>query len=162
MNSVFRGNKILFRNSFTKQKGVVAAELAILLPVLLFLLVATGEVARYMSHYNTLIKATRDSARYVSQNAALGASNTIDLSATLIGEAQNLLVYGATGGGASKILTSLSVGDVTVTSPDANHIQVSASYSYTPTIGNSIPGFGITDGIQFAFPVQSSIVMRAM
>lgn len=47
-----------------QQKGVAAVEFAILLPMLLLIAFGITEFGRAMYTYNTLVKATRDAARY--------------------------------------------------------------------------------------------------
>jgi hypothetical protein len=47
-----------------QQKGVAAVEFAILLPLLLLIVFGITEFGRALYAYNTLVKATRDAARY--------------------------------------------------------------------------------------------------
>jgi Flp pilus assembly protein TadG len=54
---------------FTRNEdGGTLAELAILLPLLAVMLAAVSEFGRYFQTYNTLAKATRSSARYLSSH----------------------------------------------------------------------------------------------
>lgn len=72
----------------SKQLGVAAIEMALLLPLLLLLSFGVTELGRAMYQYNTLAKAVRDGARHLSQYAPgdVGRAN----------EARSLVVCGAT------------------------------------------------------------------
>ena len=65
-----------------RQKGVAALELAIAVPVLLLLLLASAELGRAFYQYNTLTKSVRDGARYLSENS-LGAVGFLSVSLPL-------------------------------------------------------------------------------
>lgn len=59
-----------------KQKGVEAIELSIVLSLLMVLAFGVSELGRALYQYNTLAKATRDAARYLStQGAGVGWNN---------------------------------------------------------------------------------------
>jgi len=51
-----------------REDGGALAELAILVPFLALMLAAVSEVGRYFENYNTLAKATRAGARYMSNH----------------------------------------------------------------------------------------------
>src|SRR5262249_49021280 len=51
-------------------RGVAALEVAIALPVLLFLMMATVEIGRLLAQYDALTKSVRGAARYLASNAA--------------------------------------------------------------------------------------------
>ena len=61
-----------------RQRGVAAIEMAITLPVLLFMLLAIAEFGRAFHQYNTLSKAVHSATRYLS-TTALDGFKTIDL-----------------------------------------------------------------------------------
>ncbi|HEU4846404.1 MAG TPA: TadE/TadG family type IV pilus assembly protein [Burkholderiaceae bacterium] len=71
---------------FRKQRGVASVELAFLIIPLLLLTFGTTEYGRAVYQYNTLAKASRDAARYLSEQAP---GDAIDLAA-----AKCLAVYG--------------------------------------------------------------------
>jgi Flp pilus assembly protein TadG len=74
--------------SFTRNDdGGTLAELAILLPLLAVMLAAVSEFGRYFQTYNTLAKATRSSARYLSNHPLNDDEKT---------KAKNLVVCGKT------------------------------------------------------------------
>ena len=78
---------------YPRQQGLAMVEFAIVLPLLLFLMFAAAEFGRALFQYNTLLKAVRDGARYMAQNAFLGDGTQINGDAPT--EAMNLVVYGS-------------------------------------------------------------------
>jgi len=56
--------------------GTAAIELAIALPLLLLTLLATAELGRMLSQYDTLNKAVRGGARYLATNAISAGGTT--------------------------------------------------------------------------------------
>lgn len=117
----------------TKQKGVAAVEFAFLLTFIL-VPVAFGitEFGRALYQYNTLDKATRDAARYLSTQAA----------GTGIGIAQCLAVYGTQDCSGQPLAPGLSVGNVNIcdaVSCPSNHI-VSTSLGSFHLVTVSIGG----------------------
>lgn len=105
-------------------RGAVLVETALVLPLLLLLLAASAELGRFIYTYNTLAKATRASARYLSNKC---------LSDSRISSAKNLAAYGTTTTGTS-ILPNLSAGNVVVCSgaPERNE-------ACTPPPSNTTP-----------------------
>jgi len=106
--------------------GTQLAELAIVLPIILVLFAATAEFGRFFYTYNTLSKATRAGARYLT--AGNQASDD---------EAKRLVVSGTTGDGASPILPGLSTGNVLISRegptgfPETVTVEISG-YQYEP------------------------------
>lgn len=125
--------------------GLAAVELTVVLPVFLLLLLGVGELGRALYQYNALTKAVRDGAIYAGQHAISDSTGVIDLTGTLVSATKNLVVYGSPAAGTTPLLDGLTVGNITVTTTDATHVQVSASYTYSP-IFTAIPGFGLGKG----------------
>ncbi len=71
----------------TPQRGVALVEFALVLPLLLLLLFGITETARAMFEYDSLVKATRGAARYLS-TAAPGDATTRAVAACLAVYAQ--------------------------------------------------------------------------
>jgi hypothetical protein len=86
----------------TRQKGVAIIEFALILPYLLVLSFITTEFGRALWEYNTLTKAVRDSARYL----------TLQTPGTHIAEARNLMVYGNLAGTGQPLAAGLSASNV--------------------------------------------------
>jgi Flp pilus assembly protein TadG len=132
-------NITILQTSRERQRGLAAMEFAIALPLLILLALAVTELGRGLYQYNTLTKAVRQGVRHLS-DVAIGTVGHIDISGH-IADTQNLVVYGDVDGGTTPVLPGFStanvtVGTVNVTLPGGgitpNHVQVSASYTFTP------------------------------
>lgn len=73
------------KNFIRNENGHALAELAIMAPFLVLMLAAVTEIGRYFQTYTTLAKATRSSARYLSNHSMNEAEVT---------RAANLVVCG--------------------------------------------------------------------
>ncbi|MDH3645826.1 MAG: pilus assembly protein [Gammaproteobacteria bacterium] len=149
-----------------KQGGTAAVELAIVLPFLLLMMLAIGELGRAILQYNELTKSTRDAARYLANHAIHGSLDLIDIDAkpTLKAETQNLVVYGSTGAGTTPVLPGLSTADVSVIAHvDTQHVRVDVDYDYVPMLGGiTMPMFGLGPTFNIAIPLRASVAMRAL
>lgn len=152
----------LVHNRRSRQRGLAVVEFAIALPLLLFVMLATAEVGRFLSQYDTLTKSVRDGSRYVAGKAAVGTTGIVSISSQLRTEAGNLIATGAVGGSGTPLLPGLSAANVTVTDAGNGYVTVSASYTYTPMLGASLPTFGLSSPISLAFPLNATVVMRAL
>jgi Flp pilus assembly protein TadG len=144
-----------------KQKGVVLAELAITLPLLLFLVLGLAEFGRAFYQYTTLTKAVRDGARYLSSQA-LGTTGNVSLTPEEEAATKNLVVYGSEVGTGTPVLDGLATSDVTVSADAAaDHVTVTATYVYSPMFGGTIPTFGLTGGdVGAALTLTATNTMR--
>ncbi len=146
-------------HSATRQRGLAAVEFTITLPVLLILLMATAEIGRMLSQYDTLNKAVRDGARYLAANALQAGVMTVtgaEQTAT-----QNLVVTGNVNGTGTALLPGLTTGNVTASGSTNGYVTVSASYTYQPMLA-SLPLFGLHAPISLAVPLNATVVMRAL
>lgn len=145
-----------------RHRGIVVVEAAIVLPVVLLLMLAVAEVGRALYQYNTLQKTIRDATRHLAGKAISDATGVIDLTASLITTTRTLAVYGKPTSGGTALLPGFTTSDVSVSSPDALHVQVSASYTYTPMF-IAIPTFGMGDGnITVPTTLTAELTMRAL
>jgi Flp pilus assembly protein TadG len=123
-----------------RQKGQSLVEFAMVVPFLLLVLVGTIELGRAYYYYNTLSKAVREGARYVS-------GHPYD-STTELPNAKKMVVYGNSGGSGNTVLPNLTTGMVTIaprggagpydmTNPPL-WVKVSVSYPYTSVIAGLI------------------------
>lgn len=87
------------------QQGVAAVEFAILLPMLLLIVFGITEFGRALYSYNTIVKATRDAARYVMIQQPGGAADAV---------AKCLAVYGNTGCNGNPLAPGLTLAMVSV------------------------------------------------
>lgn len=143
-------------------RGIASIELAIVLPVLLLLMMATVEVGRLLSQYDTLTKSVRNAARYLASNAALGTTGVVSITGVVQGATANLVVSGNVNGTGGALLPGLAAGNVTVANVGAGYVSVSATYTYQPLLGAVLPTFGYGPGIALGFPLTSTVVMRAL
>jgi len=140
---------------------VAIVEFVITLPLLMLLLLATAEIGRALFQYNTLTKAVRDSARYVS-GARPGSTGLFTLTNEIRTAAQRLVVYGNAVGAGPALLPGLAPGDVTVVADGAGYVTVSAVYDFMPMLGSELETFGLGDPIPLAFPMRAAVVMRVL
>lgn len=111
----------------SRQRGVAAVELAVLLTPLVLMLFGATELGRAVYTYNVLDKTVRDAARHLSQHAA---GDT-----TIAAEATCLAVYGTTDCTGTVVATGLTKSMVTV----CDATQVSPC---TTTYANQATGSG--------------------
>lgn len=150
-----------FHRTGKRQQGIAALEFLLTAPLLLLVVFAVSELGWAFHQYHTMTRATQDGARHVASNAILGSVGVIFLDNALVQESSNLVVYGNTLGAGEPLLPGWSTGDVSVTSPDASHIMVSARYNYVPIVGR-IPAFYGGDPISLAFEMNGTVQMRAL
>src|SRR5690242_13208723 len=114
-----------FKDLIRGESGGALAELAIMVPFLVLMLAAVSEVGRYYQNYNTLAKASRNAARYLSNH---------QLNATEMGRATNLVVCGklACGAGDPPLVTGISSTNVCLEStgsPKVTSVTVKIPYT---------------------------------
>ncbi len=120
------------------ERGTQLVELAVVLPILLVLFGATAEFGRFFYTYQTLAKATRTGARYLSIKAATADNDE---------KAQNMVVYGNPEGTGDPVVAGLTPGMVRVVREGANpalpdHVTVRIEgYAYQPLF-NIVPTSG--------------------
>ena len=145
-----------------KQRGIATVELAIALPLLLFMMLATAEFGRIISQYDTLTKSVRDACRYAASNAGVGSTGIVSITPQLTSAVQNLVATGIANTGGSPLLPGLSPSNVTVSDAGNGFVSVSAAYTYQPMIGVTLPSFGFGAPISLAFTLRAAAVMRAL
>ncbi len=131
-------------NTLKNQQGLAAVEFAIVLPIMLFLMLATAEFGRVFYHYNTLTKAVQTGARYASK-PLLKTSELTNMDAAFVQRIQNYVAYGNENGGGSAVLDGFtaSSANVTISSSAADKtITIEASYNYNFVVLNDFPLFG--------------------
>jgi Flp pilus assembly protein TadG len=143
-------------------RGLATVEFALCAPVLLFLMLATAEVGRFLFQYNTLAKAVRDGARYAVINAAVGTTRIVNISTETRNATRNLVVTGNTAGTGTALLPGLAVANVTVSDAGNGFVSVTANYTYQPMLGANLPTFGFGDGINMSMTLPATVVMRAL
>jgi len=143
-------------------RGVAALEVAIALPVLLFLMMAPVELGRLLAQYDALTKSVRGAARYLASNATLGTTGVVSITPAVQSATANLAVKGNVNGTGAALLPGLVVGNITVSNQGAGYVAVSASYTYQPLLGATLQTFGNGAPVALGFPLNATVVMRAL
>ena len=133
----------------SRQRGVAAVELAVLLTPLVLMLFGATELGRAVYTYNVLDKTVRDAARHLSQH---GVGDT-----TIAGQAICLAVYGTTDCSGTAVATGLTKSMVMVC--DATQLSpCTTTYSNQPTGSGSINLVSVTI-TGYAFKSLASFVI---
>lgn len=143
-----------------KQQGIAVLEFLLTAPLLVLVVFAVSELGWAFHQYHTMTRATQDGARHLASRATNGAGLVV-LDSVLVQEASNLVVFGNTVGAGEPLLPGWSADDVSVSSPDASHVEVRAIYNYVPIVGR-IPAFYGGDPIDMAFEMNGTVQMRAL
>lgn len=144
----------------SRSSGLAIVEFTIMLPLMLFLLLSTAEVGRFIYTYNALTKHAEVGARFLSRQALDGLQN-VQLTGAKSAELKNIVVYGNINGTGTPSVEYLTINDVSVAVSDGTFLQVNISYTYRPMFGNSITIPGIGD-LNLAIPLNTGIKMRAI
>ena len=144
------------------ERGTAMIEFAIALPVLLLLLFATAELGRMIGQYNTLTKAVRNGVRYAASTASGGTFGLVNITPAVRSAVANLVATGSATGTGTPLLPGLSAANVTVTDAGGGYVSVSASYTYQPMMGATLPTFGLGNPISLAVTMNTAAVMPAL
>lgn len=142
--------------------GLATVEFALCAPLLLFLMLSTAEVGRVLFQYNTLVKAVRDGARYAVINASVGTTRVVNITPQTETAASNLVVTGNTAGTGAAILPGLTAANVQVLNAGNGFVRVTATYTYQPILGATLPTFGLGNPINLTMSLPATVVMRAL
>ncbi len=151
-----------WRNPISWQRGAVLAEMALVTPILLLLMLATAEVTRAFVDHNTLTKAVRNGARYVAANAYQGTTGVVFVGAALRAETQNLIVYGNTAGTGVPVLPGLTPADITIIDIGANNVRISAAHTISGLLGPVLRSFHGGSDINMVHNLEATVTMRAL
>jgi Flp pilus assembly protein TadG len=134
------------------QRGVAAVEFALILPLLILLTFLATEFGRALYQYNTLAKATRDAARYLSMQ--------LPDDPAAVATARNLMVYGNTAGTGTPLALGLTTSNVRApvwrvesgTAPPISTVTVEfQNYTFRPLVA-SVFGVSLAPSGVLAFP----------
>ena len=96
--------------------GSAAAEMALVLPLLLVLTFGPLELGNYFMNQHTLVKAVRDGARFAArQNFTNYTSCSGDVGEPALTNTKNVVMSGLMGGGGSIITPNIQADDIDVT-----------------------------------------------
>ena len=143
-------------NRFARdERGTQLIELAIVLPLFLFMFGAAAEYGRYFYEYTTLDKAARAGSRYLTTAAVNGTEDA---------KAKNIVVYGNAAGTGSPIVKGLTTAHVVITRqggaatvPQTVTVQI-LGYKYQPVfdLGKLIK----VNTLSLNVDVKPSVTMR--
>lgn len=154
------------KNPVTGQRGAVLAEMALVTPILLVLLLATADLTRAFIEHNTLTKAARNGVRYAAAQAFRGTTGVVSIDATLLSATRNLVVYGSIspGVGVQSVLPGLALTDVTVTQiAGTNYVEVSVTHSLGGLFGPVLPiSFYSGNTMAATRNLTATVTMRAL
>lgn len=145
-----------------RQQGLALVEAAICLPLLLFLMLAAGEVTNAFLQHNTLTKAVRDGARFAAGAVIHHNTKVFILTPDIVSGTKSLVVYGDTSGAGTAILPNLTLDAVMVTEVAGEIVEVRATYPYTGILGTVLPAFGLGADVSLAYNLEASIRMRGL
>jgi Flp pilus assembly protein TadG len=163
-------------------RGAAAAEMALVLPLLLVILFSSLELGNYFMNEHTLVKAVRDGARFAArQSFSNYTSCSGSPGGTVVADTQNVVMNGYLTGG-SIVTPNIQASDISVTAScksiaggqamsgiyagrdvdgdtqnDAQIITVSASVAYRPIIS----AFGFT-GVGLTLNAASEAAVAGM
>ena len=137
------------------ERGTQLVELAIVLPLLVLMLGAAAEFGRFFYTYQTLAKATRTGARYLTVESAAGTNDP---------KAENLVVYGNASGTGTPVVSGLTTEQVRIsrtggTSAFPERVTVKiVGYTYVPMFDlGKLVG---KPGLSLSIDVSPSTTMR--
>ncbi|HUE80069.1 MAG TPA: TadE/TadG family type IV pilus assembly protein [Sphingomicrobium sp.] len=138
--------------------GTAAAEMALVLPLLLTIMFGSLELGNYFMNEHTLVKAVRDGARFAARQSFANYPDCSTVSTTARDSTRNVVMNGALAGG-SIITPNIESGDIDVTTScaadaggetmsgiyagranGAQIVTVSATVAYRPVVS----AFGFT------------------
>lgn len=132
-----------------KQRGVAAVELGIVIVPLVLLAFGITEFGRAFYQYNTLAKATRDAARFLSSQ---GAGDPNDLAI-----ARCLAVHGNRTCEGSPLVPDLSTAmvDVLDSTNSASHANQETGSGVVNLVTVQVTGYPFTSLVSFVVPNMS-------
>jgi len=131
----------------TRQRGVAAVEMGLLLTPLVMMIFGTTELGRAIYSYNTLDKTVRDAARHLSQH---GPGDTV-----IADEARCLAVYGTDDCTGTPVAPGLTVGMVSIcdaTLCSGTHANQSTGLGSVNLVTVGIQGYAYNSLVQFVVP----------
>jgi Flp pilus assembly protein TadG len=148
--------KALSLNRFARdERGTQLIELAVVLPIFLFVFGAAAEYGRYFYEYTTLDKAARAGSRYLTTKSVSGAEDA---------KAKNIVVYGNSAGTGKPVVNGLTTAHVVITRqggaasvPQTVTVQI-LGYKYQPVfdLGKLIN----VNSLSLNIDVKPSVTMR--
>jgi Flp pilus assembly protein TadG len=162
-----------FTNSLSRkrQNGIAMTEFAVVLPFLMLVIAATGDIGYLMQQQNTLIKSIETGGRYISVNANTGAGFTV-ITAQKVQNTRNVVLFGNASGIGDPIIPDLDPLNIDVSctygtrnghclqDKGLTQITVQANYTYSPILGevfDNVTGFNF-----FPLPLSAITIVESI
>lgn len=148
-----------------KQSGIATVETAIVIALLIILLLASTEFGRLFYHANELTKSTRDTARFISNNA-LNTAQTMEITPEDSTRAKNLLIYGdilgdtTDAGDRYTMFSGLTPNNIVITENNP-YITVEVAWEYQALFGAPLRALGLTSP-EDLYTLTAASTMRAL
>ena len=156
------------------RSGNAAAEMAMVAPLLLIIMLGCLELGNYFWNEHTLLKAVRDGARFAARQPFSNYSAcTGNPGGTVVGDTRNVVMYGALSG-TSALTPNISAANITVTQSctttaggqtmtglytgdtnGAHVVTVSATVAYRPVLAIALGFSGV--GAQLYASSQAAV-----
>lgn len=152
------------------QSGIAAVELALLLPIVAFMMFLVAECGRALYQYNTLTKSVRDAAQYLARYGMVVGTGVLDPTGAQEKAARNLVIYGTPVAGTELLPNAADDDylDIDITYQQlygygtANAVTVTATYAYQPLFGVLSSGFTQGSNPLAGTSMVASIRMRGV
>lgn len=152
-------------------EGAAAAEMALVLPLMLVIMIGGMEGGNYMMNEHIVLKAVRDGARFAArQSFSHFSSCAVDPNDQMVADTRKVVMTGLLSGGTNRIVNwSATTVSVTATcsttktgiytnmtnGSGAPIVTVSATVPYTPVLGS----FGFTGRGKSIYASEQAAVM---
>ena len=129
---------------WNNNRGQSLLEFALVLPFLLLIALGIIEFGRAFYQYNTLNKAIRDGARYLSRHTYNDAEKT---------NAQNIAVYGIINGTGTPVLPGITAANISITSTPA----VADAFDPPQWLTVTVTGYNFTSMVPRLIPINANL-----
>lgn len=154
------------------RSGNAAAEMALVAPLLLILMLGCTELGNYYWNEHTLLKAVRDGARFAARQSFTyyGCSGSPDTT-NVVTPTQNVVMYGYVAAGTNTLTPNITASNITVTQScdttttwkglyqgdtnGAHVVTVAATVTYRPIIAVALGFSGV--GYQLYAQSQAAV-----
>jgi Flp pilus assembly protein TadG len=149
-----------------RQRGLAWVEFVITAPILMVLTFGSFEFSHYLLEYSRLNDAVNNGASWLATQALQGSDGVLATGSawtTLVGQTQNMVVYGNAAGTGTPVLPSLTKAEVTVSeATSANTVTVSVAYPYISVFGSAIPLFFMGGSLSTNYTLSITATMEAI
>lgn len=165
------------RSLLADRSASAAAEMALVLPLLLIIMFGAAELGNYFMNEHSLIKSVRDGARFAArQNFSNYTACAGSPGGSVVADTKNVVINGYLAGGSSLLTPNIQASDITVTTncavsaggenmlgiykeraSGAQRVKVTASVTYRPILA----AFGFS-GVGFTLNAASEAAVAGL